>query len=123
MENTQTYLSKEELEEFRKLLLEEKNKILKILAAEEELFMNQEEPDEIDLADIVINNSLLNKLSDLDLEKLRLIDRALEKIDLGTYGICEGTGNPIPKERLKAIPWTPYTVEYAESLNKKKKRK
>lgn len=40
------------------------------------------------------------------------IDHALTKIDLGTYGICEVSGQPIPKERLKAIPWARERVEY-----------
>ncbi|MCS7205919.1 MAG: TraR/DksA family transcriptional regulator [Leptospiraceae bacterium] len=123
MGKTQTHLSKKELKEFKELLLEERKKILEQLSEEEQLFLNQEEPDEADQADVYINNTLLRNLSDVELEKLRLIDRALEKIELGTYGICEGTGKPIPKERLRAIPWTPYTVEYAEMLDKKKKRR
>jgi RNA polymerase-binding transcription factor DksA len=40
------------------------------------------------------------------------IDHALTKIELGTYGICEVSGQPIPKERLKAIPWARERVEY-----------
>ena len=40
------------------------------------------------------------------------IDRALAKLDDGTYGICEVSGEPIPKERLKAIPWARERVEY-----------
>ena len=40
------------------------------------------------------------------------IDHALAKIELGTYGICEVSGQPIPKERLKAIPWARERVEY-----------
>jgi DnaK suppressor protein len=32
------------------------------------------------------------------------IDRALGKIDVGTYGICESCGEKIPRERLKAVP-------------------
>ncbi|MEO6121101.1 MAG: TraR/DksA C4-type zinc finger protein [Acidimicrobiales bacterium] len=32
------------------------------------------------------------------------IDRALVKIGAGTYGICEGCGQPIPRARLKALP-------------------
>ena len=40
------------------------------------------------------------------------IDRALEKIPAGTYGICEVSGLAIPRERLKAIPWCRERVEY-----------
>jgi len=40
------------------------------------------------------------------------IDHALGKIDEGTYGICEVSGLPIPRERLKAIPWARVRVEY-----------
>ena len=43
---------------------------------------------------------------------------ALRRIQNGTYGICEGTGEPIPKMRLEGIPWTRYCVKYAEMLEK-----
>ena len=43
---------------------------------------------------------------------LEQIDHALAKFDLGTYGICEVSGDPIPKERLEAIPWAKERVEY-----------
>ena len=45
------------------------------------------------------------------------IDHALERLDEGTYGICEVTGKPIPVARLRAIPWATMTVEAAEQLN------
>ncbi len=38
------------------------------------------------------------------------IDRALAKIDAGTYGVCERCGNPIPKARLKALPYAALCV-------------
>ena len=40
------------------------------------------------------------------------IDHALAKIDGGTYGICEVSGQAIPKARLEAIPWARERVEY-----------
>jgi DnaK suppressor protein len=43
---------------------------------------------------------------------------ALKRIQDGTYGICEGTGRPIPKARLEASPWARYCVEYATRLEK-----
>lgn len=36
---------------------------------------------------------------------LRDVERALAKIDGGTYGTCERCGNPIGSERLEALPW------------------
>lgn len=46
------------------------------------------------------------------LEMIEEIDHALTKFDLGTYGICEVSGEPIPEERLEAIPWAREKVEY-----------
>jgi RNA polymerase-binding transcription factor DksA len=40
------------------------------------------------------------------------IDHALGKFANGTYGLCEVSGEPIPKERLEAIPWARERVEY-----------
>jgi RNA polymerase-binding transcription factor DksA len=40
------------------------------------------------------------------------IDHALEKITANTYGLCEVSGQAIPKERLRAIPWARERVEY-----------
>ncbi len=40
------------------------------------------------------------------------IDAALDRLGAGTYGICIGSGKPIPRERLRAIPWASERVEY-----------
>ena len=39
------------------------------------------------------------------------IDRALEKLDDGTYGVCDTCGTEIPEERLEAIPATSLCVQ------------
>src|ERR687889_1783524 len=44
-------------------------------------------------------------------KRLQSVERALQKIEEGTYGICDDTGEPIPKGRLEAIPEAIYTVE------------
>lgn len=43
---------------------------------------------------------------------------ALRRIDEGTFGMCEGTGEPIPMARLEAYPWARYCVRYAEMIEK-----
>jgi len=45
---------------------------------------------------------------------LELVDGALKRVEDGTYGICEECGEPIPAERLDAIPYTPYCVRCAQ---------
>jgi RNA polymerase-binding transcription factor DksA len=45
-------------------------------------------------------------------QQVEEIDHALSKFALGTYGVCEVSGDPIPKERLEAIPWARERVEY-----------
>lgn len=45
--------------------------------------------------------------------RLAAVDRALEKIGEGTYGISDGNGEAIPRERLEAVPESCYTVEEA----------
>lgn len=57
-------------------------------------------------------------LMDGERKLLREIDYALERINNGTYGICVGTGQPIPKARLEAQPWARYCVEFARKLEK-----
>jgi DnaK suppressor protein len=44
---------------------------------------------------------------------LRWVGRALKKMDLGTYGTCERCGDPIPIERLEALPWAILCVDCA----------
>jgi RNA polymerase-binding protein DksA len=39
------------------------------------------------------------------------VQRALGKIDAGTYGICERCGGPISPERLEALPWAVLCID------------
>jgi RNA polymerase-binding transcription factor DksA len=50
------------------------------------------------------------------------IDQALKRIELGTYGICEMSGKPIPHARLEAIPFARFTVECQSQLEKQSKQ-
>ncbi|HWA25541.1 MAG TPA: TraR/DksA C4-type zinc finger protein [Lacunisphaera sp.] len=44
-------------------------------------------------------------------DALREILDALDRIDRGTYGRCEATGETIPAVRLRAVPWTRFARE------------
>ena len=45
-----------------------------------------------------------------DVERLERVDRALQKIAEGTYGLSDSSGEPIPRERLEAVPEALYTL-------------
>ncbi len=53
-----------------------------------------------------------------EFQVLRLIERALEKITEGTYGVCDISGEEIPKARLEAMPYASTTVKAQEKLEK-----
>ena len=46
------------------------------------------------------------------------VEDAIRRILNGTYGICQKTGEPIPETRLRVVPWTRYTREALESLER-----
>jgi DnaK suppressor protein len=49
-------------------------------------------------------------LSEADERMLEQINRALKRLELGTYGVSEVTGDPIPLARLEAVPWATTNV-------------
>ena len=49
-------------------------------------------------------------------DELFEVDSALQRIRDGTYGLCEKTGQTIPASRLRAIPWTRYSLAAAQTL-------
>jgi DnaK suppressor protein len=53
------------------------------------------------------------------LRRLSLVERALRKIDEGTYGVCDATGRRIPKGRLQAVPEAVYTLEAQQNLERR----
>jgi DnaK suppressor protein len=67
--------------------------------------------DAVDKAQDQIQRDVDQALQDVDAPRLRSIDRALQKIAEGTYGISDVSGKPIPKERLEATPEAVLTVQ------------
>jgi DnaK suppressor protein len=83
---------------------------------------DQRTGDEADQASEDAEVALETRLMDRDAKLLREVERALEKVKAGTYGLCEGTEEPIGYARLKLRPWTRYSVTYKEELEREQKR-
>lgn len=68
------------------------------------------------------DQSLSLDLAQVDRNLIKEIDDALERIEKGTFGICEVTGKPISKERLDELPWTRYSIEAARERERRSYR-
>ena len=62
--------------------------------------------DVCDVAAAIVQNELESQLVEHGARDLGLITRALERIDAGTYGICDMCKNDIPVQRLEAQPFS-----------------
>lgn len=71
------------------------------------------DPDNVDggaiAVELEMDISMVQNAHDL----LELVRHAQDRMDKGLYGICEITGDPIPVERLEALPYATMTVEAA----------
>ena len=119
---TKSPYDKEFLESQRALLLKERevySRQAETLLAEANSLTANREPGDVQFDEESGEGDTLAVERDQDLElsararaTVEEIDAALERIDDKTYGICAGSGQAIPKERLKAIPWARERVEY-----------
>ncbi|KPK33104.1 MAG: molecular chaperone DnaK [Chlamydiae bacterium SM23_39] len=112
-----------DLEKYKKRLIELKKQLIQSVQAAKDDVKSQEkikgysqhQADEgTDDFGRMVSLALSNKESYV----IRQIDRALEKIEEGTYGICDLTGEEIPIKRLNAIPYATVTVAAQEKLEK-----
>lgn len=117
-------LKKEEIENFRTRLVELRNQITRAIQGTAEDIksdtgatkgLSQHQADE-GTDDYQRNLSI--DLGEQELTVLRQIDRALEKVEEGTYGVCDISGDPIPTKRLEAIPYATMTVHAQASMEK-----
>jgi len=110
-------------QEFRTLLEQERNRISNAID-----YLHTENPgnmeDELgelagrgsdnhlgDMATVTFDRELDQGLEEGAQQTLEQVDRALAKIDDGTYGTCERCGKPIGAERLRARPWATLCID------------
>ena len=103
---------------WKKDLLKESSQTLKKLQKEE----NSPKPDLTDRATEEIERSFELKTRDRERKLINKINGALKKIDDGSYGYCEETGEPIRIKRLEARPVATLSLEAQEMHEKKEKK-
>ncbi|MCI4454487.1 MAG: RNA polymerase-binding protein DksA [Thermodesulfobacterium sp.] len=99
-------MDKEKLQFFKELLLKKREEILRdVQSTRKELEEAAENlPDALDLAERESRLGFELRLRDREQKLLKKIEKALRKIENGTYGICEACGAEIDEKRLMARP-------------------
>ncbi|MDX9701140.1 MAG: RNA polymerase-binding protein DksA [Rhodocyclaceae bacterium] len=109
------YMSEAQLAFFRHLLMSEKQALVE--AAREttvHLQDNEATPDWTDRATVEEEHALELRVRDRERKLMKKIDEALARIEDGSYGWCEETGEPIGVPRLLARPTATLSVEAQE---------
>ena len=106
-------MKKKEIEYYKKLLtnqleelLEQADDTVSGMTTPKENF-----PDPTDRASLEADRNFLLRIRDRESKLIKKIKKTLERIENGTFGICETCGEPISAKRLKARPVTTQCIE------------
>lgn len=114
-------MDKKSLDKYRQLLLSLKAQILNgsLFNSTEDLAIRPEDlSEEGDLAASVINQQVSFSMRNRELAKLRKIEEALERLENGSFGICDECDEEIGKKRLTNQPWTTLCITHAEEMER-----
>jgi DnaK suppressor protein len=106
---------KKTLEDSRQAILENARKTMEV----ESNFDTDDLPDEIDQASSEYAQSMVFRLRDREKFLLKKIEKALARIEEGSFGMCERCEEPISSKRLEARPVTTLCIRCKEEQEKK----
>ena len=116
------YMSAGQLDFFRQRLRAERDALLQSAHdTTQHLHEFERTPDPSDRASLEEDHSLELRVRDRERKHLHTIDEALVRLDDGTYGWCEFTGDPIGIARLLARPTATLSLE-AQELHERKRK-
>lgn len=124
-----TAVSKKELDDLRERLLAEQTELQEQLTTIEEQTFAASQSDlsgevSFDEENADAGTFTFERERDLSIENnvrdlMRKIQRALVRMDDGTYGICSRCGKPIEKARLKALPYVDLCIKDAQAQSRR----
>lgn len=118
-------LRKRELVKYRKLLTEEKKRILQnaLRMADRNVTIDADDvPDIVDLATSDLTLNLNVEIRERERHLMTKIDEALSRIEDGTFGTCEECGESIQEARLQVRPVTTLCIKCKEEQEQLEKR-
>ncbi len=118
-------MNQREMKRFKELLLDEKKKLMANAKTTMEDSIEQVKADNVldegDEASAEADISMVYRLRDRERYLFKKIDKALAKIEDGTFGTCEECGDEIGAKRLEARPVTDLCVKCKEDQEQREK--
>jgi RNA polymerase-binding protein DksA len=122
-------LTKLEVKDLHERLVDERNELqMQLLTIEEDTFAatQSDSSGDVGLDDESADagTATFEREKDLSIENnvrdlLQKIERALKRIDAGTYGVCDRCGKPIEKARIKALPYVDLCIKDAQAQSRR----
>ena len=115
-DDSEPFMNERQLAYFRQKLLDWKDEILREARETRANLQkeNQNHPDLADRASSESDRAVELRARDRQRKLIAKIDAALQRIETGTYGYCEETGDPISLKRLDARPIATLSIEAQE---------
>lgn len=107
-------MKKKEMGPYRKMLLDLKVELMKDLMINQEAGKEAHQDEVQDLADQASDSydrELASTLTEAERARVEAVDKALERVEKGSYGECETCEKDIPLARLKALPFARLCVD------------
>jgi DnaK suppressor protein len=114
-------IDKKTIARLKKMLLKEREEIV---GEVRQIFESSKEMGQDGIQDIgdeaanIYNKQILLSLTESERVRLQEMDEALDRIEAGTYGICEECGEPIGLKRLEVRPVAKYCVPCLSKMEK-----
>lgn len=112
-------------EEYRaiKLNLQKRRQVMLSKISEESPLQGSDDVtrgDSLDIASSARDREITFMLKSRELDELRAVEDAIERIDRDDYGVCSSCEDPIEIKRLEAIPWARFCRACQEEMENRK---
>jgi len=117
----QEKIDQRKIEKLKQFLLQKREEVIggvmQIRASSQEMGQDGIQ-DMADEASNLYNQQILMSLNENQRKTLREVDEALDRIEEGTYGICDSCEKPIALKRLQIKPFAKYCVQCQDVIEK-----
>jgi DnaK suppressor protein len=112
---------KEAILKMRKVLVTRRDALRKALAGDLSMLKELRQQPGGDVVDAALDSAhdeISSQLAEVESRELASIEKALERIEEGSFGVCEGCNGKIPVARLNALPYATYCIECQREMER-----